>query len=107
MDDGVDAAIRLLENSHRFPDERFIKPHIKNSIDKWSSGEIPYLGSFLMAVMEDRLTEACMHADRYNLVTLPCIVQYVYMNVPSRARREGAKTWAAFCAAEKKAEGGK
>jgi hypothetical protein len=96
MDERITAAIDVLKHARDFPAKRFINPHIKNSIDKWASGEVPYLGDFLMAVMEDNLSDAIDHADRYNLITLPCIVQYVYMHVPIRARRTGARTWANY-----------
>jgi hypothetical protein len=59
-----------------------IRPDIREALDNWGSGDAPYCGDFLRAVLSNDLREAVGRADNDNLRTLPAIVGYVYNELP-------------------------
>src|SRR5688572_25670613 len=74
----------------------YVDERIRIALDDWGSGEVPFTGDFLRAVLSNDLTEACGRADDYNLLTLPAIVAYVYNNLPAdcHGSRERYEAWA-------------
>lgn len=59
-----------------------IRPDIREALDAWGTGERPYCGDFLRAVLSNNLMEAVGRADADNLRALPVIASYVYNELP-------------------------
>lgn len=59
-----------------------IRPDIKQSLDGYASGERPFIGDFLRAVLAHDLFESVGRADQDNLEALPAIVGYIYNMLP-------------------------
>lgn len=55
---------------------------LKDAIEGYVQEGYP-TGSFLRAVLENDLTEACARADYINIYRIPEIVKYLYNGVPS------------------------
>lgn len=60
-----------------------IRPDIRDALDAWGTGEMPYLGGFLSAVLSNDLKEAVGRADADNIVALPAIVSYSRHKLPA------------------------
>lgn len=71
-----------------------IKASTQDALDRYARQHVP-LGSFLTAVLENNLMEACGRADSDNLANLPAICAYVYNEMPSTCHGSPAKvkTW--------------
>jgi len=74
--------------------EAFLPEGLEGGLERWLKHGIDP-GSFLMAVIENNLTEAVGRADHNNLRYLPNIVSYFYNNVPRTAwgSKERADAW--------------
>ena len=74
-----------------------IRPDIRAALDEWGTGESPFCGDFLRAVLSNDLMGAVGRADEYNRLTLWVIVSYVYNVLPSicHGSPEKVAAWAA------------
>lgn len=77
-------------------DERLVRVDIREALDEWGTGERPFAGDFVLAVLSNDLTEAVGHADQYNMATIPAIVSYCFNHLPSESwgSREKTRAWA-------------
>ena len=63
--------------------EYHMRPAIAEALDRWGSGEHPFVGDFLRAVLENDLAGAVSRADPENLAALKDIVTYVHTELPA------------------------
>lgn len=74
-----------------------IPDYMADGLQLWIESGI-YPGSFLTAVLENDLAEACGRAEENNLRALPAYVAYLYNEAPSQCWGSPAKceAWAAL-----------
>lgn len=71
-----------MTDSYRFQ-EYHIRPDMIEALDRYvQQGMSP--GGFLQAVLENKLVDAALHADRWNLPNLPAYAAYLYNELPSQ-----------------------
>lgn len=63
--------------------EKRIRPDIREALDRWGTGENPYPGGFVRAVLENDLHMAVARADSDNIQVIPEIMTYVVNKLPS------------------------
>jgi hypothetical protein len=71
---------------------RFLPEHMWRGYARWILYAIQP-GSFLTAVLENKLMESVSRADSINLAALPIIVVGIDEYTPMDAKNEGVKTW--------------
>jgi hypothetical protein len=65
-------------------DYEVIPPAVMEGLQLYiKEGILP--GDFLLAVLENNLSRAIAHADRYSLAGLVPLVRYIYNNAPASA----------------------
>lgn len=83
--------------------------------DRMHGGIIRYFelhnqpGSFLQAVLEDSLMNACIAADEENMQLLPAYAKWLFMHAPARSyniwgSKDAVKNWLAATAIDAKKE---
>lgn len=72
-----------------------LRPDIKEALDGWADGSMPFPGGFVTAVLENNLKEAFVRADDYNLDSMKAIVTYCYSRLPSTCwgSAEAVREW--------------
>ena len=72
----------------------YIPERMMDGLERWRDYGI-YPGDFLIAVLENNLTETILRADDENLANIPAYVSYTYNELPmaSHGSKEKMKAW--------------